>query len=427
MRKIYTVLFSLLLLLVMLWNTSIMFAATHSTPSTFWTFQSIDTMKFSRDIAREKENDLTYNVEIQAQVKRIKEAGATHIAIGTPYDAEFTPFMKRWVDAARANGLKVWFRGNLSGWEEWFEYPAIDRKEHTEGIRQFILANPDLFEDGDVFTSCPECENGGPGDPRQNGDVEEYRTFLINEYAVVKQSFKEINKDVKANYYSMNGDVAKLVMDKPTTKALDGIITIDHYVETVDQLVKDINEYAESSGGRVVLGEWGAPIPDIHGDMSQEEQAQWIDDALLKIVNETDIEGLNYWTHQGSSTALWDNDDTPRMAVTTISKYFNPRRVSGEIKDTKGNIINNVQVTTPNKELLITHGKYAIPLLDAEEITFTKEGYKEITIKPVIRGTENITQNIVLVKSDHTFWQKIMDYFYILFHGNGLVYATMNG
>lgn len=405
-----------------------MYAATNSTTnSTFWTFQSIDTMKFSRDIAREKENDLTYNVKIQEQVKKIKETGATHIAIGTPYDAEFTPFMKRWVDAARENDMKVWFRGNLSGWEEWFEYPPIDRETHTEGVRQFILSNPDLFEDGDVFTSCPECENGGPGDPRFKGDVEEYRAFLINEYSVVKQSFKEINKDVKANYYSMNGDVAKLVMDKPTTKALDGIITIDHYVESVDQLIEDINDYSESSGGRVVLGEWGAPIPDIHGDMSEEQQAQWIDNALLKIINETNIEGLNYWTHQGSSTALWDNDNKPRLAVTTLSKYYNPRRVSGEIKDTKGNIIYDVQVITPNKELVITHGKYAIPLLDAEQIIFKKEGYKELIIRPNTSGTENITQNIILVTTNHTLWEKIMDYFYILFHGNGLVYATMNG
>ncbi|HRN71009.1 MAG TPA: carboxypeptidase-like regulatory domain-containing protein, partial [Candidatus Woesebacteria bacterium] len=308
----------------------------------------------------------------------------------------------------------------------WFEYPEITREEHTEGIRQFILQNPDLFADGDVFTSCPECENGGPGDPRQTGNVEEYRTFLIQEYEVSKQAFAEINKNVTANYYSMNGDVAKLVMNKSTTKALDGIITVDHYVETVDQLIADINEYQKSSGGKVVLGEWGAPIPDIHGSMTQEEQAQWLDEALLRILHETDIEGLNYWTHQGSSTALWNNDNEPRQAVTVLAKYFNPRHISGDIKDTKGNILTDVHITTPNKASDVTHGTYVLPLLDAETITFSKAGYKPVTIQPDMSGTEHITQDIILISENTNLWQKIMDYFYILFHGSGLVYATIN-
>ena len=62
--------------------------------------------------------------------------------------------------SARKHSLKVWFRGNLSGWEEWFGYPSINRDEHTAGIVRFITNNPDLFEDGDIFVTCNECENG---------------------------------------------------------------------------------------------------------------------------------------------------------------------------------------------------------------------------------------------------------------------------
>lgn len=413
----------------MLWHTNTMHAVTQpkELTSTFWSFQSIDTMKYSRDKAREKATDPSFDADIQEQVKAIKETGASHIAIGTPYDSEFIPYMKRWVSAARANGLKVWFRGNLSGWEEWFEYEAISRDEHTEGIRSFILNNPDLFEDGDVFSTCPECENGGSGDPRMEGNVESYRAFLISEYNVTKQAFADINKDVKANYFSMNGDVARLVMDKETTKALDGIVTVDHYVENVDQLITDINEYQELSGGRIILGEWGAPIPDIHGDMTQLEQSKWIDDALIRILNETDIEGLNYWTHQGSSTALWNDDGTPRQAMYTLSKYYNPRRIAGEIKDTKGNILTDVTIVTNKDELLITHGTYALPLIGAETITFKKNGYKDVIIHQNLDEKNNITHNIIMVRANHTFWQKIMDYFYILFQGNRIAYATMNG
>lgn len=427
MKKLTFLLTFILILSAILWISRSSYAATKpkEMADTFWEFQSIDTMKYSRDKAREKAADLSYDAEIQDQIKRIKETGATHVAIGTPYDEEFIPYMKRWVTAARNNGLKVWFRGNLSGWEGWFEYPPINRDTHTEKIRDFILNNPDLFEDGDVFSSCPECENGGPGDPRQNGDVTSYRAFLISEYNVVKQAFADSNKDVKANYFSMNGDVARLVMDKPTTQALDGIVTVDHYVESVDQLIKDLNEYERLSGGKIILGEWGAPIPDIHGKMSEEEQAAWIDNALLRMINETNIAGLNYWTHQGSSTALWNDDSTPRQAVITLTTYYNPRRISGEIKDTKGTIIQHVQVITHNDELLITHGTYVLPLIGAEEIIFRKDGYKDVIIKNNLLKTDDITQNIIMLRSDHGLWQKILDYFYVVFYGNGFTYATI--
>src|SRR3972149_11347222 len=95
----------------------------------FFQVQSIDTMKYSRDVAREKLKDFSYDKEIETQVKNIAETGASHVAIATPYDDEFLPFLRRWVKAAREKGLNVWFRGNFSGWENWFDYEKFtDRK-----------------------------------------------------------------------------------------------------------------------------------------------------------------------------------------------------------------------------------------------------------------------------------------------------------
>src|SRR5690554_3348505 len=79
-----------------------------------WEIQSIDTMKISRDLAREKSEDETFDEIINHQVKLIAETGATHVAIGTPYDEEFIPYMEKWVDASRRYDLNVWFRGNFS-------------------------------------------------------------------------------------------------------------------------------------------------------------------------------------------------------------------------------------------------------------------------------------------------------------------------
>lgn len=285
-------------------------------------FKSIDTMKYSRDLSREKLNEPLFDKVIDQQVGDIAKTGATHVAIATPYDEEFLPVLRRWTAAARKYSLKIWFRGNFSGWEKWFEYSAIDRQTHIEKTESFILENYDLFEDGDVFTGCPECENGGPGDPRQTGDVKGHRQFLIDEYRVTKKSFEEIEKKVASNYDSMNADVARLVMDKDTTRALDGIIVIDHYVKSPDKLALDVSDIAKQSGGRVVLGEFGVPIPDLNGNMTEEEQAKWLDKALGLLTKMDEVAGVSYWVNVGGSTQLWDSKGNPRKAVDVITKYY---------------------------------------------------------------------------------------------------------
>ena len=83
-------------------------------------------MKYSRDLAREKLDDPSFDKIIDKQMADISATGANYVAIGTPYDAEFIPMLKRWVASARKHNLHVWFRGNFSGWEEWFDYPKID-------------------------------------------------------------------------------------------------------------------------------------------------------------------------------------------------------------------------------------------------------------------------------------------------------------
>lgn len=285
-------------------------------------FKSIDTMKYSRDISREKLNDSLFDQVIETQVKNIADTGATHVAIATPYDEEFLPILKRWVSSARKYNLHVWFRGNWSGWEKWFGYDKIDRSTHIEMTKAFILANQDLFEDGDVFSGCPECENGGPGDPRKTGDVEGHRKFLIDEYQVTKTVFSQIGKKVASNYNSMNADVARAVMDKETTRALDGLVVIDHYVSSPENLASDIRDISRQTGGRVVLGEFGVPILDLNGAMTEQEQASWLEKAFSLLIQMDEVAGVNYWVNVGGSTQLWDYTGKPREAVSVITAYY---------------------------------------------------------------------------------------------------------
>lgn len=291
--------------------------------SKYWEIRSIDTMKISRDFAREKLYDELFDIQINKHTENIAKTGTNYIAIATPYDEEFRPILYRWVKAARKHKLKVWFRGNFSGWEGWFDYPRIDGATHIDSVKRFILENRELFVDGDIFSPCPECENGTKIDLGNKENLDNYRNFLIEEFNVSKDAFSQIGKNVESGYFSMNGDLARVLMDSNTTRALGGIVVIDHYVKEPETLARDIRDLADQSGGYIMLGEFGAPIPDIHGVMTEEQQADWIDRALKEISEIDELIGINYWVDTDGSTALWRVDGTEKPGVKILRKYFN--------------------------------------------------------------------------------------------------------
>jgi hypothetical protein len=374
--------------------------------------RSIDTVKYSRDLARQKLTDSSFDLEIDKQMMQIAQSGATHVAIGTPYDAEFLPILKRWVIKARKYGLKVWFRGNLSGWEGWFDYPKIDRATHINNIQNFILSNKDLFEDGDIFTSCPECENGGPGDPRI-GDLKGFRTFLINEYSITKKAFLKINKKVTANYYSMNGDVAFLVMDKATTKALDGVVTVDHYVKIPLDLENDIKLLAENSSGKIVLGEMGVPIPDINGEMTDKAQAEWIAQAFARIKLMPQVIAVNYWTNKGSSTALFDDSGVPKTSALVLRKVYTGNNARGIVTDNNNLPVANATVSTLGLTYLTdSKGIFTIPYyLDGQLASVFAPGFKakaDLTLNNNPEGRVILTYINPPQSTKHNYLNKVI-------------------
>ncbi len=288
-----------------------------------WQIKSADTMKYSRDLALEKLNDPTFDQTINLQIKNIADLGATHVAIATPYDEKFLPILTRWVQAARRYNLKVWFRGNFSGWEGWFgKKRSLSREEHLDLTRQFISNHAELFADGDAFSACPECENGGSGDPRGSGDVAGFRQFMISEYQACLEEFSKLAKNVVCNLASMNYDVAKLVMDQNTAGAMGGIVAIDHYVKNPQKLSGDIVDLAAKTDAKIFLGEFGAPIPDIHGRLSDEEQAAWVEEALSMISKQDDVIGINYWVSHGGSTEIFNDDGSQKPTAAILKKYF---------------------------------------------------------------------------------------------------------
>ncbi|OHA93835.1 MAG: hypothetical protein A3E02_01010 [Candidatus Zambryskibacteria bacterium RIFCSPHIGHO2_12_FULL_38_34] len=410
-NTIFLILFIIILTLITFRSSSVstyIFYPKSTLGSHLFAIESIDTMKFSRDLARDKLYDKSFDKVIDTQMKLIAETGATHVAIATPYDEEFILILTRWVKSARAHNLSVWFRGNFSGWENWFNYSKISRDVHKKMLKSFITSHSNLFADGDVFTPCPECENGGPGDPRQTGDRKGYNSFLVDEYKIATDSFNSIHKSVTL-YTSMNGDIARDIIDEKTAKALGGVILIDHYVNSAKKFSNDITTIGKKLNAKIGLGEFGGPILDLNGSMNQTEQAEYVESLLDALyANGSQIPAVNYWTLRGGSTALLSENGTPREAYYTVQSYFNAPKIYGTISDPLGDRIEGVTIkvtdttyTSKSEE----DGIYKVFLPSSyRQILIEKEGYKTVSLDFENNLASTTEKNIVLEPEGPSLW-----------------------
>jgi len=75
---------------------------------------------------------------------------------------------------------------------------------------------------------------------------------------------------------------------------------------------------------KLLIGEFGGPIPDIHGDLDEKEQSVLIKKTLDALLSKPRIMGINYWTGFGGTTSLWREDFSEKTAVELIEKYYKP-------------------------------------------------------------------------------------------------------
>jgi hypothetical protein len=360
-------------------------------------------MKVSRDRAREWPGRSTVRQDIARQVSLIKQTGANCVALATPYDAEFLPFLKMWVDEARRQNLAVWFRGNWSAWEGWFGYTGgLSMKAHLQQTRQFILDNPDLFQDGDIFTPCPECENGGILKGRTGETYNIYRQFLRDQYQTAGDAFNEIDKNVEVNWFSMSGGVAKAMLDQTTIDAIGGVVTIDHYTKDADGMEEFITYFKDTYNAKVILGEFGAPIPDLNGTMDEQQQADFIDEIMSRMYKHRDtIHAISYWVLTEGSTTIVNDDNTPRLAVQTLKKYFSPATVTGKITNTLGDPIEGIEIVSSNplNDTTTTNkaGQYTLSILpETTTLTLNNSQYKPQSRSLSLSPGDNQTADFVL-------------------------------
>lgn len=374
----------------------------------FWKITAVDTMKYSRDGAE----NASVLAKIPFFMSKAKKLHVTHVTIDTPYDQQFYPVLSAWVHGARRENLKVWFRGNFSSWEGWFGYPKdMTPQQHLTMTKQFILSHPDLFQNGDIFTPVPEPENGGPGDPRgSTRKSAAFNTFLINSYNTCVSAFAQIHKQVLCGFFSTNADIAKQVLTPQTVKQMGNVIAIDNYVKSPKIMQSDI-EFLENKfpTAQIVLGEYGAPIPDINGAMTDSQQEDFLRSMLQVFYQQKDrILGLNYWTLAGSSTELLKNSTQETPAFQTVAHYYLPPQISGQITDTLGNPLGGVAIKDSRGTLLAqtnSQGTYTLPLPPDtfRVITLSHKGYTTLS-KTLQVEKNNAHRATIQLAPDSSHW-----------------------
>ncbi|MDQ3099239.1 MAG: carboxypeptidase-like regulatory domain-containing protein [bacterium] len=341
---------------------------------TIWKYQCIDTMKYSRDRARAFSQGKLSTSEVTSQVEKIASLGANCISIGTPYDSEFLPYLSLWVKEARTHNLKVWFRGNWAGYEGWFEYPKlVSLDEHHTKTKNFIIEHKDLFESGDIFTPAPEPENSPFFKPLFEKEPALFRSFISQSSLSASSAFKQIDRDVHTEFTSLSGGVATYALDKETVSDLNNTVTLDHYVSSPEEMDEYISRFNSLYGAQIALGEFGAPIPDINGAMTDEGQAKFVNSLLQTLTKRHSlVPAINYWTLSDASTALLDTEMKEKPVAKVLREYYKPIVVYGSVENIFGFPVPNARIVDQTRTLETTsdaRGYFSILLPNKGSIT----------------------------------------------------------
>ncbi len=393
------------------------FAAPLPTPPAgqLWHYQCIDTMKVSRDAAREFLSKPEYATTfIVKEVAEIKSLGATCIAIDTPYDEEFVPLIAKWVSASRQQGLNVWFRGNFSGWEAWFNYPKLKNgAEHSAKLSEFITKHADLFADGDILSPAPEAENGILGNPwRTEASKQQLRDFVWQSSDACQRAIAGINKKVHCGWFSANGDVARDIYNHDLLQKAGAVTVIDHYVSSSSRMGRDLDTYASKQGLPIMIGEFGAPILDINGPMSESQQAQFVGELFRQFyTHKSTVIGVNYWVLRGGSTSILNDDGSERQVANVIRDYFMPGQITGRVEDGLGKAMKGATISTGDGVTQVTtndKGEYSISApAGGLDISITKDSYTTVSARTEsVRGGKTIV-DIRLDPLKPSFWYKV--------------------
>ncbi|MGH7203916.1 MAG: hypothetical protein ACREHC_05730, partial [Candidatus Levyibacteriota bacterium] len=137
------------------------------------------------------------------------------------------------------------------------------------------------------------------------------------------------------------------------------------YVRDPADMTAYIQNLKNKFGSKVMIGEFGAPIPDLNGPMTEDQQADFVDKIFQQLyINRDTVEGMNYWDLTDGSTALLNPDQSPRKVTDVIKKYFDPAIVEGKVMTTHKHPLADILIKTNDDTLTIktdVNGNYSFP------------------------------------------------------------------
>ena len=304
---------------------------------------SIDTMKESRDT---EANPLT-DAQIAADVSLCARLNTNYITVDTYLDD--ASYMQRWVSAIRATGKHVWFRwgaGSLGSGPG----AAVTSSQYLALLRAFILANPSLFQPGDVLDADAEPEGEdywvvtyGPNWSWQptapNAATDEFNNFVLGLTETADEALHQLGlHGVITTVHSVDPWTAEHpeVLYNSTIQRMGNLIVVDAYPDAditnpasaaqawVAQLARI---HAARPTARVLIGEMGYSNDLNVGDTRQRAVLQAELDAISTVPY---VAGVNYWVGAGTDTSggythifsghagSW----APRPAASVLAEFF---------------------------------------------------------------------------------------------------------
>lgn len=308
-------------------------------------FKGLDTMKLTKDTQRNP-----VSIENKNKIAKLaKELGVTHLTVDTPYDnASGTDVIKdtrEWVKAIREAGLSVSHRHMLMGFEGIYDQQRNSGIDFTAEMRQWMIDNADLIQEGDTWTPMPEPQNGGVVGINCNPnaqacifkDVNEFNKFIQDVVTTSRKTLQELGKNnVKViccgfDLFVVSGNnnpdwEGKSFLQPETVNVLkpEGI-AVDHYPQP-DYKTGERRTYGEDldqaektwPGVPIILTEVGKP------DVNDAESVESMFSAFRQHAEDGPLEGVFWWPFgpSGLEESLLNPDFTPKPIYWEVQKGF---------------------------------------------------------------------------------------------------------